>query len=371
MRVVLSHAYSRSNSGDGLLVDEAIAIVREAYPAAEISLLALDPDSFRDLGLTAVLHPLLGVSDAGSSLEAARLGIQTLVRRRLRSDVARALATADLIVAVGGGYMRAANALEAIKTLLAHYVQIPRDDVGPRTVYLPQSIGPLRFGTKALVRRRLQNVDAVFLRDDRSMAGLSGLANVRRLPDMALLGLPADFSLDDVVSEGDTVGLVARALPGSRSRVARYDRQISALIEEPGFELLAQATARGNNDPAYYASLGYPGNYRSLKDAVEVSAGTARPGAVVSVRLHGALQSIRSGVPAVHLSYERKGFGAYSDLGIDRFVHNAYDFDRETVLKQVQELLQNPTPYWNAVQGAVEELVIGRGELIQHLRNER
>jgi hypothetical protein len=47
--------------------------------------------------------------------------------------------------------------------------------------------------------------------------------------------------------------------------------------------------------------------------------------------LHGALESILHGVPAYHLSYERKGFGAYDDLGVGDWVANAADFDAAAV----------------------------------------
>jgi len=76
-------------------------------------------------------------------------------------------------------------------------------------------------------------------------------------------------------------------------------------------------------------------------------------------------------VPSVHLSYERKGFGAYSDLGIDRFVHNVFDFDPDLVLSQVAELRADPAPYWNAVGEAVAALRRHRADLVAVLREQR
>ncbi len=65
----------------------------------------------------------------------------------------------------------------------------------------------------------------------------------------------------------------------------------------------------------------------------------ARPRVVVAVRLHAALMALAAGHYVVHLAYERKGFGAFGDLGIDPWVHTVNGFDVETVLDQVSRLL--------------------------------
>ncbi|WP_424466755.1 polysaccharide pyruvyl transferase family protein [Pseudoclavibacter helvolus] len=368
MRVVLTHGYSVTNSGDGLLVEEAAALVREAFPGAEINLVANDPESFRDQDLGRAVHPLLG-DEEGSSLRQVKLGLKTLSKGRLRSDVAGLIDRADLVVAVGGGYLRSKTPLEAFKMVLTHYVQLPARQRTVPYIYLSQSIGPLRFGTLEPTRRRLGNASLVCVRDDRSLALLSSLQNVQRTPDLALLGLPDEWRPEDVaqVRPNAKVGLVARALSGSRSRVRKYDERIRDLASADGIELLAQATARGNDDPAYYRGLGFDREFRSLRAGVSKTS-SDRVAVTVSVRLHGALQSVRLGVPSVHLSYERKGFGAYDDLGLSRFVHNAYDFDPEAVRAQVSELREDPTTYWDAVAHATATLRDRRQTLVDTLR---
>ncbi|MCJ1694919.1 polysaccharide pyruvyl transferase family protein [Rathayibacter caricis] len=369
MKIVLIHAYSRTNSGDGLLVDEAAALVREAHPSAEIALVALDPDSFSQDEYASIVHPITGGPQSVGSVKTLTGGLRHLLLRSRPQGVQRLIDAADLVVAVGGGYLRAKHATEAAKTLLAHRLQLPNRNDGTPFIYLPQSIGPFTPGTRMLFVKSLRLAVKVVVRDDRSNQLLRGGANVVRAPDMALLGLPDEWRRDEVVepSEDGTVGLVARALTATSPRTRRYRRAIAGL-HASGMEYLIQANARGNNDTDFYRSLGFQGEARLLRDSVRYGSAD-RPRVVVSVRLHGSLQTIRSGVPSVHLSYERKGWGAYDDLGISRFVHNAFDFDPELVRRQVEELRSDPSEYWAAVSASIGSLREQRAGLVTLLRS--
>jgi len=369
MKVTLIHAYSTTNSGDGLLVEEAVEIVREAHPEAAITLVAIDPDSFQASRFADVIHPLTGRSGGIGSLETLARGALAILLGRRAEGYRVAVQEADLVVAVGGGYLRGKAPVEALKMVLAHVAQMPVTADTVPFVYLPQSIGPLNVGTLPIVSRRLRMAKAVVVRDDRSVEELSTLDNVHRAPDMALLGLPAEWDPQSTVpaGHGGPIGLVARELTSSRARVKQYRERIDALAASEGVELLAQATARGNNDPEFYESLGRRGPFRTLREVVAPGA-SARPDVVVSVRLHGSIQTIRSGVPSVHLSYERKGFGAYADLGIDEFVHNVFDFDPVKVMAQVESLREDPSRYWAAVGASVSRLSAHRSELVALLR---
>jgi polysaccharide pyruvyl transferase WcaK-like protein len=91
-------------------------------------------------------------------------------------------------------------------------------------------------------------------------------------------------------------------------------------------------------------------------------------GVAISVRLHGALQAINAGIPTIHLSYERKGYGAYTDLGIKKWVHSVHDFSPETVADQARELLRDPSEYWARIHDQVETLKTYEIELVERIR---
>jgi hypothetical protein len=112
------------------------------------------------------------------------------------------------------------------------------------------------------------------------------------------------------------------------------------------------SVAEGQDDGAFYRSIGLESAGTSLELVKSLDIGVA-----LSVRLHGALQAILEGLPTIHLSYERKGWGAYADLGLTEWVHDARSFDPENVGQQLDALLADPTPYWDCLDRQVPRLL--------------
>lgn len=365
MKAVILHAYSSTNSGDGLLVDEAIGLIRSVEGAAQIMVLALDPDSFNVEGKVEFLHPLTGRSDTPSGSRTALAALLAIIRgMRLPTDVQARIDDADLLVGVGGGYLRAAHLTEAAKMVLAHLPQLATSNRrGGRAVYLPQSVGALRWGTAQLVRR-FGNSVTWHLRDDRSVGLLGDVAVVRRTPDSAVLPF-GNGGYPLVPRSGlHGIGLVARKLHSTGRRNRAYEDSMRRLVAELRPELLLQASARGNDDSVFYSDVLRASATRSLMAGTQAE---DAPAVVVSVRLHGAIQSLRNGVPAVHLSYERKGWGAYEDLGISEFVHNAFNFNPEQVARQTRELANDSTRFWAAIKKSGCSIAASRDALIKEL----
>ena len=88
-------------------------------------------------------------------------------------------------MSVGGGYLRAGDAPESFGTLFNHFPQLVaagRSDAP--SVYLPQSIGPLKGPVGTLVRRALARIDQCCLRDESSVREVGPRVTVTRLPDL-------------------------------------------------------------------------------------------------------------------------------------------------------------------------------------------
>lgn len=336
--VTLLHAYSARNSGDGLLVELSIGLLRDALGAdTQVSVVAADPGSFP--GQPDVRPaPVLAGSGCSRLVSAVAAPLPVALNPSLAS-LRELLQRTDLVAAVGGGYLRARTTVEALKLAAGHLLQMRAAQAAAKpTVYLPQSIGPA--ANNPLLAHHLKSLlatfNAVFVRDDRSAAFLSGNRNTRRAPDLAVLefGRRAQAVLARARASDAPlahVAMVLRKPPAwSDAQRARYHASTTALIEQLRascrLTFAVQSTGRGNDDHAYYRTLGIDAT-RSLKTVLADD----KPDAVVSVRLHGALESILQGVPAYHLSYERKGFGAYGDLGVEDWVANAADFDASNV----------------------------------------
>lgn len=358
MKAVILDAYRRSNAGDGLLVDEAFGLVNEAFPGISTTLISMEPSSFPEYGPG--LHPIAGTSER---MQPTNL-LARLLTARPHPAVTAAIEDADIAVAVGGGYIRGDRPSAAAKSFLSHMVQAPSRRTRTPYVYLPQSIGPLPSRLIPFGTSRLSRAQAVFVRDDRSYAELAerGIHSVR-MPDLAAIAIGTARLTPKAVEPTSKPALIARALSGNESG---YQSRLRELIRLIGPEILVQSSGAGNDDRAFYRAQGMGNGLRRTVEALESD---RHPSVVTSVRLHGALQSILAGVPAVHLSYERKGWGAYEDLGIPAYVHNARRFDPALVARQVHDLTEDASAYWAAIFARRPALAAARAEILEAMRN--
>lgn len=326
--VLLLHAYSSHNRGDGLLVDESLELIREALGGdVSIEIAASDPESFEYLGLPVYLA------------KPGRRGWDRRYRALLRD-----LGRFDLIVGVGGGYLRAGHPVEFLKCLLVMGPQLRAAARSRRpTVYLPQSVGPFRMGTRALFRSWLKRLGRLWLRDDRSVAEVD-VAPAQRSSDLAIVspGFTATLAPEHQadVTVGDTVILTVRRVRGEAPPLVR---QLASLLRFGDVPLAGyvQSSVGGNDDTEVQRQLTGGGPIGSDEYLRRGEHASAPPRVVVAVRMHAALMAIRAGHFVVHLAYERKGFSAFADLGLSDWVHNVNSFDPEEVARQVRSLLED------------------------------
>lgn len=316
-------AYSAHNRGDGLLVDESIALVKKVFGnAVELELLASDPGSFEYLGIPVY------------NTKPGKFGYA-----REYLCVLRNLKEYDLLIGVGGGYLRAGHPVEFLKCLLVMVPQLFAAGISKTpSVYLPQSIGPFRFGTVHLFRALVGKISTFMLRDDRSVEEIK-LANCIRLPDLAISSPEFTESLErnteTVVDK--TVILTTRALGGVLPPLVKDFGELLHKHKIPTVGYI-QSAVGGNNDTEVQQQLT---GIHNISPAEYLRQGNQPPQVVVAVRLHAALMALKAGHYVIHLAYERKGFSAFTDVGLSEWVHNVNSFDPNVVFHQVEDLLNN------------------------------
>ena len=346
------HAYSRANEGDGLLVDLTMSRLRETgIPASECILFALDPESFRDTARVMAV----GTPGRAISLDTAAGSLRGLALLGSRPDsvmstrTGRALAGCDGFVAVGGGYLRAGTPVNAAGSLVNHLPQLAAvTRSGRPAIYLPQSVGPLSGPVGRRLKRHLRDVASVHLRDDRSLAELDGAGNAHRTPDLAVLELVRRPRADRTTVHGSPI-VIARRLP----RAFTYPDRLVELASQLGNVRWA---VQAEGDPSKSDQVFYTDTLHVDPAGSPSQLCRDDPGPVVSVRLHGALGALLDGVPAIHLGYERKSWGAYEDLGLAQWLHDARSFEPTRVARQVRELAEDPRPYWAALDTALPDI---------------
>ncbi len=348
--ILVLHAYSDVNQGDRLLVELTVARLRRlGVPEDEIAIVALDPGSFEGLGSVVGF----GTSGRAASLSLVPVALPSLglamrakSAGRIHLGPHRALfEQADGFVAVGGGYLRAGSFVEQIGVAVNHLPQLMAAVASEApAVYLPQSIGPLQGLSGKLLRRELAGLDALWLRDDTSVAEL-GLTNARYCPDLAVLEV-AEAPISPVEPTDDVL-MIARELDAGRPRYRHLLMQLADRIDpSPKWAVQTEGVAE-KSDAVFYQSLGVEpaGDTSSLLASV-------RPAVTVSVRLHGAIMSVAAGHPTIHLSYQRKGWSAMRDLGLSEYVHDPGVFVPAVVAAQVEEIRSDPGQYWSLVEAA-------------------
>lgn len=357
-KVLLLHAYSPKNSGDGLLVELAKSTVTKALGTVDFRVIASDAEAFPGDEYLQWGPPGLG-QGAGVPRRVAMLATGVFGG----SGSIRALVRdADLIVAVGGGYLRGGSLGPAVKSWGAHFGQLRLAAAqGHKSIYLSQSIGPFSGVYRRAIARNLAKIRTVYARDDRSLAEFSDVPSMVRMPDMAVLELataPTDPRSSMPVT-GKPV-FVARELTNPR----RYYGLLDDISESDQFEWALQSTGGGNDDYPLTKRLGFQ-EPRSMQSVLSEDS----PRIVVSTRLHGALSSLIAGFPAIHLSYERKGWGAYEDLGLDDFVLNA----RDATLPQINDLIgrirSHPSEFWDRIANKRVEIQKVHDSLITNVRS--
>jgi len=245
--------------------------------------------------------------------------------------------------------------------LLNHLVQLRTAARAPiPSVYLPQSVGPLHGPVGRAVGKNLNKVSLFCARDDQTMAEIGG-NNILRCADLAVLKLARTVAMaaNPLAPAGAPI-LVGRDLPDPGDYVQRL-KILAQKLPAPLWAVQADV-AGDRSDRAFYLrnALGDDGTLAGML-------ATGRGGAVVSVRLHGAIASLIAGRPAVHLAYERKGWGAYEDLGLGDYVHDARTFDPGLVADQVDRLNRDPSDFWDCTRRAAPDLQAQYDNLVGEL----
>ena len=359
-KYLILHAFSRRNSGDGLLVDLTLEAMADAgISAAQIEILALDPDSFDDYP---PVHQAPGEPFAQLTPKLAGAVFELLANQLFSGKVAKLVADAKGLVAVGGGYLVSDSLVRQSGVLLNHLVQLRTAARAPiPSIYMPQSVGPLNGPVGKSVKRNLNNISLFCARDDLTMSEIGG-DNIIRCADLAVLKLArtADIAADPKSYAGVPI-VVGRDLPNAGDYVERL-KSLGQALSEPLWAVQADV-AGDRSDRAFYRRNGM-GDDGTLAEMLVNGSG----GAVVSVRLHGAIASLIAGRPAVHLAYERKGWGAYEDLGLGEYVHDARAFDVALVTDQIERLGQDASAFWKCVEKAAPKLRAQYDNLVGELR---
>lgn len=299
MRFLLSGYYGFGNLGDEALLEVIVSQLRARHPYARIDVLSASPES-----------------------TAHELGVEATPRADL-AKVREAIERADVVLSGGGGLLQNATSLRS----LLYYAGILRAAVRAkrRTMIFAQSIGPLDFWGKTLVREWCKGVSRATVRDARSQALLRSLlpaTPVERTADPVFL---YDAPDDERVLEREGLGagsdplviVSVRKAPGTAQGLEVVARAVDRLSGKYGARV-AFLPLGGSSDAEVSAAV-----IRKCKSApmllpqaslAHAASVIRRAKAVIGMRLHALILAARYGVPFLAIPYDPKVEALCEDL---------------------------------------------------------
>jgi polysaccharide pyruvyl transferase CsaB len=298
-RFLLSGYYGFGNLGDEALLQIIVARLRARWPNCGVDVLSADP--------------------AGT---ARSYGVDATPRMDL-GKVRDAIERADVVLSGGGGLLQNVTSLKS----LLYYAGVIRGAVkaGKPTMIFAQSIGPLDFWGRAIVRSFCKGLAAATVRDARSRALLGELVPelaIERTADPVFLfepgGAPLDLAAEGLGDESVPLVVVSvRKWQGSDATA----QALAAIVDR----LAAKHGAR-----VAFLPLGGPPDAEAATTVIRRCASTpvllpdyplgqaaqvvARASLVIGMRLHALIIAARLAVPFLALPYDPKVAALCEDL---------------------------------------------------------
>jgi colanic acid/amylovoran biosynthesis protein len=383
VRILLSHAYSRHNAGDAALLSVLIQDVRDVYPGAEQTVLMMDEvqpgETFdavpvrpfpthralhRFSSRAAKLgHCLLTLATTALAARVPALAHRRFIGRSL-TEYLRLCRESDLVVCVGGGYLRGKPALSSTfeLALLLQPLVLYRW-LGVPTVLYTQSVGPFATPAQRLMAGHvLRQVDLVIAREDISLGILSKLgvtANVRRSVDC---GFAFDTTTEvdlrsriGAAPDRPLVGITVRQWLDPAGQES-YERAVAAAadvaVEEFGATVVfvPQVTSERQGDDDRVAGRRVAARMRCpaavLGESLDhhtVKAMYSGLDLLVGTRFHSVIFAMTASVPVLAIEYEHKTSGIMHDLGLDEWVYDITTVDEAGLVNGLRQLLARRT----------------------------
>lgn len=363
MKIVVSHVYSNDNKGDAALLSVLLSDIRRAFDDPQITILTMDAikkdetfdgvpmkNSFMYYASSRYQNPLLKIIYdfflAISTL--AWAGIYRYTKKSIPlpnylQDIASLYQDADLIIPVGGGYIRSVAGLRntavlffVIHPFLFSYI------LRKPTIAYTQSVGP--FGDafqEYMAKFAVKRLDGIVVREKISLALLQKWGITKNV----FLSVDSGFSFTS-----DRIKDLRKELGISKQQILvgvtvrnwlRKDEQLSYevaiaklcdyIVEKYDaiIVFIPQVTVESHNDDdressqRVYRFMEHKKNIHVMIEQYDhhvIKAIYGNLDYLVGTRFHSVIFALTSYVPAIAIGYEYKTRGIMADLGLEEWV---------------------------------------------------
>ena len=389
-RITISHVYSEDNKGDAALLSVLLSDIRRIYPQAKLTILTLDSaptrhtfegvpvkksfmyyslNKFKSRPMT-LLNSLFVMNTTAIWAYAKRtFGISIPLPKKL-AEVCRIYENSDLILPVGGGYLRSQKkgigSLLNVGQLLHPYLIASM--LGKPTILYTQSVGPFASKPEKWLVKRVLNtcVTAAIIREEVSMKLLKRIGvtiPLHRSVDSGFAFKPTTkYDLRRKLHIPPTqiiFGITARQWL-DETQQAKYEQALAETIDyvitkyKAKVVLIPQVTAEFHNDDDRIVHSRIASIVRHSDDVYalnnklshgEVKAAYNSLDFLIGTRFHSVIFALTSNVPAIAIEYEHKTGGIMHDLDLDEWVIKMHDVNPAWLKKSVGKLVRNSKAY--------------------------
>lgn len=415
MRIVVVNAFERGNRGDAALLSVALQQLRAAFPAARPVVAGFEQPTVHpefdgapnlgsirryagDEGAGRLARPARKLLALGLGLIAAVPGSAGLLRAsarllptEMRAELT-ALAEADLVLSLGGGYLNGKADLASDLSIaflllplwLARRFRVP-------VVLGPQSYGPFPTGRqRRMVSRVLGSCQVVAVREEISLDRLAeaGVSRgpLRRGVDSAFaftgessrpwreeLGIAADAPLVLVTArqflDSEAQSGYEEAMRAAVLRLLERDchvvlvPQVTCAFQQDDDRIVNRRIAAGISGPRFHL-LDDEGI-----DHHDVFALYGAADFILGTRFHSVIFGLVSEVPCAAVEYDHKTRGIMRELGLEQWVVRMDEARPETLVDLVDRLLDQGGPYRKQLAEAIPAYAAGAREFVDVLRD--
>lgn len=357
-RVLLSGYYGFGNLGDEALLEVMLERMRARFPSARLEVLSASPQ-----------------------ITASRHRVEAAPRWDWR-EVRSAIARSDVVVSGGGGLLQNATSTRS----LLYYAGILREAIRRRrkTMVFAQSIGPLDYWGRLIVRQFCKGLDRATVRDERSQRLLHEL-----LPSTPIEHTADPVFLYDGVEEG--VDLASEGLGPESGPYAIVSVRTAANLRDAPFVLarIVDRLAQHYGIRVAFLPLGGAPDAAASTDVIRrcksspvllpectlrTAASILRGARVVAgMRLHCLVLAARYAVPFLAVAYDPKVSALCDDLAYPlpplygdakRPADDAIDDLTDRLVRDRDTLAGHLTERFTALQAAAERNFDVLGELL-------
>lgn len=387
-KILITHVYSKDNSGDAALTFVLINEIKRVFLNPRIILLTIDKiknnERFEGVPVESAFLRFVNNSSSNKIIKFA-VGIYVIIATLLWAvfyrvtkislpinsklkKICYSYSTADLIIPVGGGYLRTDSRISStyVLIMLVHPLIFSKI-LGKPVVLYSQSIGPFsRRVDRILIKWAIKHTVELALVREKNCESVLKKMNVKNIARSVDAGFLFKNSAKTDVLEplnGPThrllIGITVRRWLDDEGQL-NYETSIAKLadhlIERHAAIIIfiPQVTDEFHNDDDRVVSRSVYSKMKNKDDARVIEQNYdfkytismySDLNFIIGTRFHSIVFSLTSYVPAIAIEYEPKTSGIMADLGLENWVLKIEEVSPQILILKADELIRASRSY--------------------------